>query len=149
MGISLESAAFADGETIPKRFGYKHENTSPPLHISNIPQGTVSLALVVDDPDAMAAVGKVWVHWLVYNITPGSQFEEGKIPSGSIEGKTDFDEIGYGGPAPPDKEHTYIFKIYALDRKLDAKQGITKPELESMIKDHIIDSGTITGRYAP
>ena len=149
MSILLESAAFTDGETIPKRFGYKHGNISPPLHISNIPQGTVSLALIVDDPDAMAAVGKVWVHWIVCNITPGLQFEEGKVPDGCIEGKTDFDEIGYGGPAPPDKEHTYIFKICALDQNLDTNRGITKSELESIMKDHIIDEATLTGRYAP
>ena len=149
MSLALESSAFVNGGTIPKRFGYKHGNISPPLHISNIPQGTVSLALIVDDPDAMAAVGKVWVHWVVCNIAPNSQFEEGKVPDGCVEGKTDFDEIGYGGPAPPDKEHTYIFKIYALDQNLNAKRGITKSELESMIKGHIIDESTFTGRYAP
>ena len=73
----------------------------------------------MDDPDAMDAVGKVWVHWVLWNIpTNVNKIDENSIPKNSIEGETDFGEIGYGGPAPPDKEHTYIFKLYALDQNL-------------------------------
>ena len=116
--LTLSSDAFSDGEVIPRKYGYKNGNYSPPLKISGVPENTVSLVLIMDDPDAMKAVGKVWVHWVLWNISPQiTEFQENSIPSGSIEGKTDFGENGYGGPAPPDKEHTYIFKLYALDKE--------------------------------
>jgi len=150
MAFKLESKAFENGGSIPKKFGYKHGNTSPSLTISQIPDNTVSLVLIMDDPDAMGAVGKVWVHWVVWNIDPeSSTFNENSVPSNCIEGETDFGEIGYGGPAPPDKEHTYIFKLYALDQKLGAKKGSTKKEIESAMKNHIIDETILSGKFAP
>jgi Raf kinase inhibitor-like YbhB/YbcL family protein len=71
------------------------------------------------------------------------------IPKNSIEGETDFGEIGYGGPAPPDKEHTYIFKLYAINTVLDLSKGSTKQDLENSIQGHIIDETKLTGKYAP
>ena len=104
----------------------------------------------MDDPDAMGAVGKVWVHWVVWNIDPKNcEFKENSIPENCGEGKTDFGEIGYGGPAPPDKEHTYIFKLYALDQKLDAIKGSTKQGIESLMKNHIIEEAILRGRFTP
>ena len=148
--LKLTSPAFSHGETIPKKYGYKHGNSSPPLTIDGVPENTLSLALVMDDPDAMGAVGKVWVHWVLWNIEPDTtELKENSIPSNSIEGKTDFGEIGYGGPAPPDKEHTYIFKLYALDKKLDLKKGSTKKEIEETMKDHIIAETKLEGTFAP
>ena len=85
--LTLESDSFENNGIIPKKFGYKNGNTSPSLRISNIPENTKSLALVMDDPDAMQAVGKVWVHWILYNIPTNSVFQENKIPSECIEGK--------------------------------------------------------------
>ena len=150
MTFTLESSVFENGGTIPKKYGYKHGNTSLPLKINEIPENTVSLVLIMDDPDAMGAVGKVWVHWVVWNIEPKkSKFEENSIPSNCIEGETDFGEIGYGGPAPPDKEHTYIFKLYALDQKLDTGKGSTKNEIELAMKNHIISETKLQGRYSP
>ena len=95
----------------------------------------------MDDPDAVAAVGKVWVHWLQYFDYPSK--------NSIVEGKTDFDEIGYGGPAPPNGRHTYIFKGYALDTVLDLKEGYSKKELEDLMKDHIIEEAKFTGTFAP
>ena len=72
----------------------------------------------MDDPDAMGAVGKVWVHWVVWNISSSRDCNELQYEPNSrntVEGMTDFGEVGYGGPAPPDKRHTYVFKLYALD----------------------------------
>jgi len=150
MVLTLESKSFENNGSIPKKFGYKHGNTSPSLLITQIPENTVSLAMIMDDPDAVGAVGKVWVHWIVWNIDPkNSTFNENSIPSNCIEGKTDFGEIGYGGPAPPDKEHTYIFKLYALDKKLDVLKGSTKKEIESSMKNHIIEETNLKGKYAP
>ena len=150
MGMKLYSGAFEHGTTIPRKHGYKHGNKSPPLNVSEIPPNTKSLALVMDDPDAMGAVGKVWVHWVVWNISPsGADFAEGSAPQGAQEGMTDFGSVGYGGPAPPDKEHTYVFKLYALDTVLELADGSSKQKLEDSIKNHVIQEAVLKGRYAP
>ncbi len=145
----LSSSVFDNGETIPQKYGYKNKNLSIPLKISEIPEGTKSLALIMDDPDAMGVAGKVWVHWVLWNISPNTkEIRENSIPEDSVEGKTDFDEIGYGGPAPPDKEHTYIFKLYALDIILNLKQGSTKVEIEESMMEHIISKARLEGKFA-
>ena len=139
--FSIISSNFDDGEEIPKKFGYKFENKEPKLDFKNVPKGTKSIGLIMDDPDAMAAVGKIWVHWLQYFDYPSQNL--------IIEGKTDFGEIGYGGPAPPNGRHTYIFKGYALDVKLDLKEGYSKQDLEDAMKGHIIAKTKLTGTFAP
>ena len=161
--MELISSDFQEGQEIPKKFGYKFENVSPALEITDIPKTTKSVALIMDDPDAMGAVGKIWVHWLACNILhnldisvqwnlhiesgrPGGKLNE---ENAGILGKTDFGEIGYGGPAPPDGRHTYIFKVYALDTELEFKEGYSKQELENAIKDHIISEAKLTGTFAP
>jgi Raf kinase inhibitor-like YbhB/YbcL family protein len=148
--LSIESSAFSSGGEIPKKYGYKNDNVSPPIKISGVPSDAISLALIMDDPDAMKAVGKVWVHWVTWNIDPTiSEISEGSSPSGSVEGKTDFGEIGYGGPAPPDKRHTYIFKLFALKTKLDLKKGSTKAQLEEEMNGQILDQAILKGTFAP
>ena len=138
--FSITCSDFSEGDEIPKKFGYKFENEEPNISFNRPPSSTTTLALIMDDPDAMGAVGKVWVHWLQYhNLSAASP----------IEGKTDFGEIGYGGPAPPDKRHTYIFKAYALDTELDLKEGYSKQELEDAMKNHIIAESKLTGTFAP
>ena len=146
----LESTAFENGGTIPRKYGYKNENLSVPLKIREIPKEAKSLALIMDDPDAMGAVGKVWVHWVLWNISPKTnEILENSIPVNSIEGKTDFGEIGYGGPAPPDKEHSYVFKLYALDSELNLNSESTKADVEESMNGHIIDEARLEGKYAP
>jgi hypothetical protein len=148
--LSLQSSAFAPGKEIPKKYGYKFENANPPLKIRNIPKDTKSLAIIMDDPDAMGAVGKIWVHWVIWNINPTiMEISESTIPLGATEGMTDFGKIGYGGPAPPDKRHTYIFKLYALKTKLDLKQGSTKAQLEDAMKNQILAKTSLEGTFAP
>ena len=148
--LSLESSAFSQGGEIPKKYGYKNGNVSPPLKITGIPSDTQSLTLIMDDPDAKAAVGKIWVHWVICNIVPSTtEISEGSVPSGITDGKNDFGELGYGGPAPPDKRHTYIFKLYALDTKLDLENGVTKTQVESAMEGHILDQTKLEGTYAP
>lgn len=152
MTMVLTSPAFADDGIIPKKYGYKHGNTSIPLKISGIPQGTASLAMIMDDPDAMGAVGKVWVHWVLWNISPESvvEIKEDYIPSGCLEGETDFGAVGYGGPAPPDKEHTYVFTLYALDNTLNIAKGSTKAQVEEAISHiHTMEKTVLKGRYSP
>ena len=133
--LSIISNDFEDGGEIPKECGYKHGNKQPHIDFLNI--NTASWAMIMDDPDAMAAVGKVWVHWLEY----------GNIDDSVTEGKNDFGEIGYGGPAPPDGRHTYVFKLYELDTNLDLKEGFSKQELEDVMKGHIISEAKLTGTF--
>ena len=138
--FSITCSDFDEGAEIPKKFGYKFENEEPNISFNRPPSSTTTLALIMDDPDAMGAVGKVWLHWLQYhNLTESSP----------VEGKTDFGEIGYGGPAPPDKRHTYIFKAYALDTELELKEGYSKQELEDVMKGHILAEAKLTGTFAP
>jgi len=149
-GFELKSTAFSNGEEIPRKYGYKNDNVNPPLTINGIPPETKSMAIIMDDPDAQAAVGKIWVHWVIFNIdSTTSEIPESCTISGTIDGKNDFGELGYGGPAPPDKRHTYIFKLYALDTKLDLQKGATKAQVESTIKDHTIEQTSLKGTFAP
>lgn len=146
----LESPSFGEGAEIPKKYGYKNDNSSPPLTIKQIPPQTKSLVLIMDDPDAMGAVRKLWVHWVVWNINPKeSEIKESHLPKDAIEGTTDFGEIGYGGPAPPDKRHTYVFKLYALNSELDLKRGATKKQVEEAMQNHIISQTSLSGTFAP
>ncbi len=143
-------SSFQNGQSIPRKCGYKEMNSSPPLYISGIPQTTRSLALIMDDPDAMAPAGKIWVHWLLWNLDPHTtNIPENTVPSGAVQGMNDFEQSVYGGPAPPDKRHTYVFKLYALNVILDLKTGSTKKELERTISDHILDEAILTGTYDP
>ena len=152
--LKLTSTSFEDGGEIPRIFGYKNGNKHPTLFVSDMPEGTEYLALIMDDPDAMGAVGKVWVHWVVWNIWPVSNTGVVDYNQAS-EGMTDFGEVGYGGPAPPDKRHTYVFKFYALDCELDLPESVsfsslsTKADVEKAMKGHIIEQTQLTGTYAP
>ena len=149
--LKLTSSAFSDGGEIPRNCGYKNGNNVPPLTISGIPEGTKSLALVMDDPDAMGAVGKVWLHWTVWDIDPTIAEIGENLRDVLREGITDFGKVGYGGPAPPDKRHTYVFKLYALDCKVLPCIGgkATKPEVETAMEGYIIEQTRLTGTYAP
>ena len=155
--LKLTSPAFSDGGEIPRECGYKHGNKVPPLKIDCAYTRIKSLALIMDDPDAMGAVGKVWVHWVIWNISPGALkiLEDEGYKSQTVDilqsdkGMTDFGEVGYGGPAPPDKRHTYVFKLYASDSRLDLPEGSTKSELEKAMEGHIIEQTQLTGTYAP
>ena len=153
--LQLTSPAFSHGDEIPRKCGYKNGNSSPPLTIQmGESSDTKSFSLIMDDPDAMGAVGKVWVHWVTWNIAPAEPnglFGVGWNTkfNGAIEGMTDFGEVGYGGPAPPDKRHTYVFKLYALDTKLDLPDKSAKADVEKAMEGHIVGQATLTGTYAP
>ena len=149
--LKLTSSDFEDGGEIPRECGYKNGNKVPPLTISGIPEGTKSLALVMDDPDAMGAVGKVWLHWTVWDIDPTIAEIGENLRDVLREGITDFGKVGYGGPAPPDKRHTYVFKLYALDCKVLPCIGgkATKPEVETAMEGYIIEQAILKGTYAP
>ena len=147
--MRLTSRTFSEGDTIPRNQGYKNGNNRPQLEINDIPLGTKTLAIIMDDPDAVAVCGKKWVHWTVWNIEPGITEIGTTLSSSMVEGVTDFDNVGYGGPAPPDGEHVYIFTLYALDSSLELVDGATRKELDSAMKGHVIDTCILRGRYAP
>ena len=148
--LKLTSSAFEDGSEIPRECGYKNGNEKPLLAVSGIPEKTDTLVLIMDDPDAMEAVGKVWLHWIVWDIIPTMKDNMDNFPDNEcIEGVNDFGESGYGGPAPPDKRHTYVFKLYALDTELDLPDKSTKADVEKAMEGHIIEQTQLTGTYAP
>jgi Raf kinase inhibitor-like YbhB/YbcL family protein len=147
--FTLTSPEFRDGDPIPREYGYEERNVNPPLRIENVPEDAESLALIVDDPDAEEPAGKVWDHWLVWNVDPGI----GRIPEAwepdALEGRNDFEEAGYGGPNPPDGEHTYEFTIYALDAELELPSSATKEDLIETMAGHVLAQSQLTGTYAP
>jgi hypothetical protein len=145
MSIQITSSAFSEGDRIPLIYTCDDQNISPPLTWTGVPSDTVSLALIMDDPDAPVGT---WVHWVVYNLTPNlTGLEQGKMGSG-IEGMNDFKRIGYGGPCPPKgSNHRYYIKLYALDTVLELKAGATKAQLESAMRGHILAQGQLMGKY--
>jgi hypothetical protein len=146
--ISLTSPAFDDGERIPEKYGYDAENVNPPLEIEHVPEAAETLALVVDDPDAVEPAGKVWDHWIVWNIPPETTtIPEGWEPEEATEGTNDFGEIGYGGPSPPDTEHRYRFKLFALDTSLDLPTETDAEALGSAIEGHVLERTQLDGTY--
>ncbi|WP_299264899.1 YbhB/YbcL family Raf kinase inhibitor-like protein [Halorientalis sp.] len=148
--LRLESPAFDDGERIPDRYGYTEDDVNPPLRIESVPDGAESLVLIVDDPDAMEPAGKIWDHWLVWNIAPGtSEIPENWAAEDAMEGQNDYGEHGYGGPNPPDREHTYRFRLYALDTTLPLSSAADKNELEDEMMGQLLANTRLEGTYAP
>ena len=123
MSFSITSSAFNAGQEIPDKYTCNDKDISPPLQWSGIPQGTQSLGLIVDHPDAPdPTVPKMtWVHWVLYNLPPNSSglpeaVQYNELFSSTLEGINSWDRAGYGGPRPPIGRHRYIFKLYARER---------------------------------
>lgn len=150
MAIQLHSPAFRDGGLIPERYGYTNANVNPPLEIEGVPDGTASLVLLMDDPDAVEPAGKVWDHWTVWNIDPDRErIPEGWDVSTATEGQNDFGEREYGGPNPPDREHTYRFRLFALDTTLDLEPGASKATVVATMDGQIIEETVLEGTFRP
>jgi Raf kinase inhibitor-like YbhB/YbcL family protein len=148
--LSIRSAAFEAGGTIPQESGKNQSNVNPPLEIDGVPDDAGSLALVVDDPDAVDVVGEIFVHWLVWNVRPDLRsIPENWDASAAIEGENDFGDVGYGGPAPPDEPHTYRFKCFAVDGTLEFAAGVTVEDLGPALSGRILARAQVTGTYAP
>lgn len=142
--MELKSPAFEHGGQIPSQHTCDGADASPALEISNVPEGTAALALVMDDPDAP---GGTFDHWLVWNIPPQTTtIPEGTEPEG-VQGRTDFGKLGYGGPCPPSGTHRYRFKLCALDGRLDLKQGARKAQLEGAMEGHVLAEALLQGTY--
>ena len=154
MALSLTSPVFTNNGAIPKIYTCQGKDISPALAWSGLPNGTKSVALIVDDPDAPdpAAPKRVWVHWVVYNIPPDATglkeaVEGSKLPNGAREGKNDWDRIGYGGPCPPIGRHRYFHKLYALDIVLPDLKQPTKADLLKAMEGHVLEEAELIGTY--
>ena len=150
--MELTSIALAQGGDIPPRYTCEGEDIAPPLIWRDVPQGTQSLALIVDDPDAPdpAAPTMTWVHWVLYDIPPGAAGlpEGGKpLPDGARAGLNDWHRAGYGGPCPPVGRHRYFFKLYALDRLLSGLHTPKKADLEHAMRGHMLGQAVLMGTY--
>jgi Raf kinase inhibitor-like YbhB/YbcL family protein len=147
MSIPVASTAFESGRPIPAKYTGEGADVSPPLTWTGVPAAAKELALICDDPDAPTA--EPWVHWVLYKLPPSlSGLKEGDR-GGGLEGKTDNDKPGYGGPMPPkgDGAHHYHFTLYALDQAIPANAGITKSQLLSLMQGHILARGELVGTY--
>jgi hypothetical protein len=152
MAFQLESSAFENGKTIPRKYTCDGEDVSPPLTWKGAPEGTKSFALICDDPDAPLMT---WTHWVVYGIPanvdklqeglPKAEVVAGDIKQGSNSGR----RVGYAGPCPPGgKAHRYYFRIYALDSDTDIGPGESKKHLERAMIGHVLDEAETMGLYA-
>ncbi|MFB6188804.1 MAG: YbhB/YbcL family Raf kinase inhibitor-like protein [Halapricum sp.] len=148
--LTISSPAFRDGEAIPGEYGYTERNVNPPFRFAGVPADAVTLALVIDDPDAREPAGKVWDHWIVWNIpTDRTEIPPDWDVTDAVEGTNDYGERGYGGPNPPDQEHTYRITFYAVDSELDLQPSADADELRATLEGHILAEATLEGTYAP
>ena len=154
MYLTIESSAFDANGEIPTRYTCDGDNVSPPLRWTDVPEGTRSLALIVDDPDAPdpEAPKMTFVHWVLYNLpadanglAEGAAY--GGLPPKTGEGLNNWDKTGYGGPCPPIGRHRYFHKLYALDTALSDLDAPTKDELEAAMAEHIIAQAELIGTY--
>jgi Raf kinase inhibitor-like YbhB/YbcL family protein len=140
--LKVTSPAFEHEGTIPARYTCDGAEVNPPLHISGIPDNTVSLAIIAEDPDAPKGV---FDHWLVWNIDPANTVEENSTPG--ITGQNGAGKRGYHGPCPPSSTHRYFFYVFALDTDIDLPAGSDKSSLQQAMERHIIAQGSIMGTY--
>ena len=150
--MELTSTAFVQGGDIGRRYSCEGEDIAPPLGWRDIPPGTKTLALIVDDPDAPdpAAPTMTWVHWILFDIPPDATGlpDGGKpLPAGTREGVNDWNRTRYGGPCPPVGRHRYFFKLYALDTALPDLQRPTKTTLEHAMRGHVLDRSELVATY--
>lgn len=143
--MKISSPVFKHYGIIPKKFTCDGDSVSPPLKIENIPQGTKSLVLIVEDSDAPRGT---FTHWLVFDISPKkTQFSVGE-KNGISQGTNDAGNSGYVGPCPPSGIHRYFFKLYALDSKVDLSTKSKKKDMQAAMQNHIIQTATLIGKYS-
>lgn len=147
--MKLTSPAFEHEGKIPAKYTCDGENINPPLKIADVPSGAKSLVLIMDDPDVPKYLRKdgMWDHWVVFNIPPGvREIKEGEEPQGT-HGIGTGSNLNYMGPCPPDREHRYFFKLYALDTELNLPEKATKQQIEKAMEGHILAETQLMGRY--
>jgi len=144
--MKITSQAFTDGGKIPDKYTLYGDNIIPPLHLEDVPEKARSLALVLEDPDAPKGT---FNHWILFNMDPRTRdIKENCVPVMATQGRNDFGEVEYDGPKPPSGEHRYFFKAYALDAMLPLTRGTKRQDLEREMKEHVLDSASLMGKYA-
>ena len=145
--LTLTSQAFEHNGKIPLQYTCDGQNINPQLSIEGVTPDAKSLVLIMDDPDAVKPAGKVWDHWIVWNIpVTTTEIVEGEEPQG-IHGIGSSGNSEYRGPCPPDGEHHYFFKLYTLGIELSLAEGATKEEVEQSMEGHILDQTELIGLY--
>ncbi len=151
MSFNIASTAFEYGAKIPKQHTCEGDDVSPMIWWENAPKGTVSFALIMEDPDAP---GGTFTHWIVYDLPADCHQLEKIIPiqkkldNGAIQGKNDFGKIGYRGPCPPKgEEHRYFFRIYALKKKLPPESISDGTEFHQAMNGLVIEHAEYMGTY--
>jgi Raf kinase inhibitor-like YbhB/YbcL family protein len=143
--IQIKSTVFEEGDTIPRVYTCDDQNISPPLSWTGVPQGSISLVLIMDDPDAPSGT---FDHWILYNLPPDLTGLSQDNRSVGTEGKNGFGRVGYGGPCPPrGSNHRYFIKLYALDIAIELKAGASKTQVEHAMQGHILAQGQLMARY--
>lgn len=144
--MRLTSPAFEDNGKIPAKYSCDGDNVNPELRVENVPSGTKSLALIMEDPDAPNGL---WVHWVVWNIRPNiGVLVERAEPRESVIGKNSWGHNQYGGPCPPSGTHHYVFRMYALDKTLDLAGTASKGQLDVAMEGHVLAEAVLTGLYS-
>lgn len=147
--MRLSSPSFDHEDLIPTRHTCEAENLSPPLTVHDVPDDAVTLALIMDDPDVPLALREdgMWDHWVVFDIPADVRsVPEGHEPPGT-HGLGTADNLEYFGPCPPDSEHRYYFKLYALDTRLGLPSGASKQQVEEAMQGHVLARAELMGRY--
>ncbi|EPH03216.1 YbhB/YbcL family Raf kinase inhibitor-like protein [Propionibacterium sp. oral taxon 192 str. F0372] len=145
--MKITSPDFPENGKIPVAYARTGDDRRPWFGISGVPAAAVSLAIICHDPDAPMDGG--FYHWTVWNLPPTTTDIPGEsLPTGAVEGMTDWKETGYGGPLPPSGTHRYNFQLFALDSMIDAPTSTTAPELEKLIEPHVIDRAVVTGLFS-
>jgi len=147
--MKLTSSAFEHQGKIPTQYTCDGLNISPPLAMSDVPDGAKSLVLIMDDPDVPKNIREdgMWDHWIVFNISPAvSNVPENEEPAG-LHGVGTGGNLEYSGPCPPDGEHGYRFKLFALDLMLKLEEGCSKSDVETGMKGHVVEDTILVGHY--
>lgn len=147
--MKISSPVFKHKEQIPSHYTCDGANINPPLVISEVPAPAKSLVLIMDDPDVPTFIRAdgLWVHWLVWNIDPHTTLIKENSSDFGVVGPNTRNVNAYGGPCPPDREHRYFFKLYALDIILDLANSADKNQLEQAMSGHVIEQSEIIGLY--
>lgn len=148
--FTLQSSAFANNDRIPVLYSCNGKNISPPLNWANAPENTKSFALILSIPDA--AFGGTFYSWVLFNIPSGTtELKEGgrNIPETVSTGSNSFGYTQYYGPCPrDDREHHYVFTLYALDGDLNAPDGAEVTDVLDEINKHVIGTTQLTGLFS-
>ncbi len=144
--MKITSPSFENNGNIPPKFSCDGEGISPALSISGVPKDTLSLALIMHDPDAPMAGG--FTHWVIFNMSPAlKEIKENSKPESGVEGMNSSGKTGYTGPCPPSGTHHYQFKLYALDEMLKFDSSAKKTDIEKAIAGHILGQAELVGLY--